>query len=399
MTDHHKGAWIRGDKIDYDLWEELVGDSRWSYDGLLPFMQKSEQYWNETINPHQHGYQGPAFVQSVTSTNRPYPLREYALQSWSELGVSAVPFLDANAGSPLGVGELDENKHNGRREIAAAIYPLDGIAVLTDTLVEKVLLETLENSTTPTAMGIQLANGTQIFARETILSAGGVRTPQILMLSGVGSVDELKKHGLEVKIAAEEVGKNFADHTLAATIWKVKNPEDGWAVGSDNPLFSEEQYSWGSAADFIVSTTVPREGLIAAIEADEGVAPDPETHPLLKENRTFIEHVFQYSGSSDGTAVAFGEIGLLPTSRGSITLASADINDAPLIDPNYLGTEVDRYVFREGLRLQIAFAASNATVIGRDILDGEIPATGFSEALSPESTDAYLDARARAAIG
>jgi choline dehydrogenase len=362
-------------------------------------MKKTEGYWNRTINPDQHGYDGNVFIQSVTSTNRPYPLRDYALQSWTELGVSAVPLLDANAGNPLGVGELNENKHNGRREISAAVYNLDGVTVLTNTLVAKVLLGQYDDSNNPIAIGVQLANGSKILGRETILAAGAVRTPHILMLSGIGPATELSKHGINVTVDSSEVGKNLADHTLLTTYWRVKNPEQGWAIGSNNPLFKEEQYGWGLAADFLVSTTVPREGLIAAIEADEGVRPDPDTHPLLKQDRTFVEHVFQYAASNDGSAVAFGELDLLPTARGSITLASADINDAPLIDPNYLGTEVDRYVFREGLRLEIAFAASNTTLIGRDILNGEIPAAGFDEALSPLSTDAYLDTRARAAIG
>ncbi|KAI1873957.1 uncharacterized protein JN550_003226 [Neoarthrinium moseri] len=231
-----------------------------------------------------------------------------------------------------------------RREIAAAVYSLDGITVLTDTLVEKVLLKQ-SSCSIPAAHGVRLTNGTEIRGREFILSAGAIRTPHLSMLSGIGPVDELAKRDIDVLIESPEVGKNFADHTLAAFVWK---------------------YGWGTPADFLVSTTVPKDGLATAIEIDEGVAPDPEQHPLLKQNRTFIEHVYQYFASSDGSVVEFAATGLLPTARGSITLASKNISDQPVIDPNYLGTEVDRYGFRKGLRLQIGFAGSNKTIISRE---------------------------------
>lgn len=218
------------------------------------------------------------------------------------------------------------------------------------------------------------------------------------MLSGIGPADELTKHGIQVHVDAPEVGQNFRDHGLFRIAWQLKNPEDGWAVGSSNPLFSEPQYSFGTAADFVVCTTVPKDGLARAIEEDEGIAPDWTTHPLLKTNRTFFEHIFISSGSKDGSAVASSAVAFQQTSVGNVTLASAVVTDAPLINPNYLGTAVDRYVFREGLRQEIAFAVSNATVLGRDIIAHEIQGAGFDEPLSVNSTDDYLDARLRAGI-
>ncbi|KAF0324817.1 glucose dehydrogenase, partial [Colletotrichum asianum] len=382
-----------GDKIDYDLWGEAVGDDRWTYDGLLPYMKKAETFWDSTINSDQHGYDGPVGIQSVTSTKRPFPLREKVLQSWHEIGVEPIPLFDGNAGNPLGVAEYTENKSNGRREIAAAVYSLENVTVLTDTQVAKVLLS---NSTEGLiATGIELANGTHILGRQTILSAGAVHTPQLLMLSGIGPRDELEAVGVDVKLEAPEVGKNYADHFLSPSTWNVKNPEEGWAVGS--PAFpTAEQYSWGTATDFIVCSSVPKEGLAKAIEEDEGAAPGAD-HPLLKQERTFFEHFFLYSGSTDGSKVAISGIFILPTSRGSIKLASGNITDSPLIDPNYLATAVDRYIVREGIRQEIAFAGSDATVLGREILDGESVPAGFDEVYTVNSTDEYIDARIRAA--
>lgn len=216
------------------------------------------------------------------------------------------------------------------------------------------------------------------------------------MLSGIGPADELQKHGIEVKLDAAEVGKNFADHLYTLSSWKVANPEDGWAYGS--PGFpTAANYGWGASSDFIVSTGVTdRDGLVAAIEADEGSTPNA-SHPLLAD-RVFFEHILINQGAADGSAVVISSTNLLPTSRGSVMLASSSISDAPLADPNYLATEVDRFVFRNNLRLEIDFLASNKIVLATQILDGEIPPDGFSEGYTFSSTDAYLDARVRAGL-
>ncbi|KAL7917696.1 GMC oxidoreductase [Trichoderma austrokoningii] len=395
----NSGGWIRGDKFDFDLWGDTVGDHRWSYAGLLPFMKLTETA--PVHDPAEHGSNGPMYIQSIESTHREFPLRNKTFESWQEVGVRPLPDNDGNAGNPLGIGDLFENKRQGRREIADNVFQLTGITVLTETLVSKVLISTPKaHNQAPEATGVQLANGTKIQGKEIILSAGAIRTAQLLMLSGVGPSDELRQFNIPVILDQPEVGKNFVDHGLFGALWNLKDPSAGYAIGSGNPLFNEPQYGWGTPADFLVSTGVTdKVGLAAAIEKDEGKKPDPKTHPLLKQDRTFNEHVFQYAGTPDGSAVTFALINLLPTSRGSVTLNSASINDVPNIDPNYHATEVDKFVARNGIRLQVAFANSNATVIGRDIISGELGAPGFNETFTTTSTDAYIDSRFAAGLG
>ncbi|TQS32417.1 hypothetical protein Golomagni_07265 [Golovinomyces magnicellulatus] len=250
------------------------------------------------------------------------------------------------------------------------------------------------------ATGVQLANGTSIQAKEVILSAGAIRTPQLLMLSGLGPEPELKKHDIPLILDIPDVGQNLADHPLFPNVWKIKDPSKGYAIGSNNPLFKQPQYGWGVPTDFLVSTGIDdKEGLAKAIEEDEGKKPDPSTHPLLKRERTFNEHVLQYAGAPDGSAVVTALITLLPTSRGSVTLASSNVNDAPLINPNYRGTAVDRFVAREGMRLQIKLTSSNHTILGREILDGDAGAPGFDKPFTVDSTDEYIDKRIVAGVG
>ncbi|KAI0098511.1 alcohol oxidase [Nemania sp. FL0031] len=394
------GGWVRGHSFDFDLWGSIVDDERWSYQGQLSFMQKSERHWNEASDRGQHGFTGPVPIQSVTLTKREFPLREKTLQAWKELGVHELPCLDGNAGNPLGIAELQEGRDNGRRIISASVYSLERVTVLTNKLVERILIKKHATGVGGlNAVGVRLADGTEIHGQEIILAAGALRSPQILLLSGVGPSAELAEFDIPVLLDQPEVGRNLADHGILFNAWKVKDPAAGWALGSSNPLFSEPQYGWGYPFDFLVCGDVPKEGLAKAIEEDEGLVPDPKTHHLLAHPRTFVEYIFMSVGAPDGSLVTFGTAPMLPTARGSIKLASANCNDGPLIDPNYLGTAVDRYVAREAMKMQIKFAGSNATVIGREILDGEAGAPGFDEVLSVNSTDDYIDARVCAGLG
>ncbi|XWW95404.1 hypothetical protein V2A60_003362 [Cordyceps javanica] len=394
------GGWSRGAKRDYDLWAEAVGDPRWSYDGLLPYFRETERVANVSINPEQHGANGPVYIQGVVSTEREYPLREIVLDSWKDVGVHVLPYLDGNAGEPNGVGDLFENRHEGRRQIASVVYPLDGVHVLTETLVAKVLLNTNANIHRPhRATGIQLANGTEIAGHEVILSAGAVRTPQILMLSGIGPALELAKHNISPKVIAPDVGQHLVDHGLFPVMWKLKDPSAGYSIGSGNPLFNETQYGWGTPADFLVSAGVEdKKGLASAIEEDEGRKPDPRTHPLLDQERTFNEYVIQYAGLPDGSTITSATINLLPSSRGTVKLASSNVQDAPLIDPNYHATAVDRFVARDGMRRLIALTEGE-TRLGRDILDGDAGAPGFDKPFTTNSTDDYIEKRFAAGLG
>ncbi|KAM0816226.1 hypothetical protein AB5N19_02028 [Seiridium cardinale] len=390
-------GWVRGDRRDYDAWGEAVGDSRWGYEGLLPFMKKSERYPFPTVNTDQHGYEGPSVIQTTSSIKRAFPLREKVLASWIELGVEPIPQFDGNAGDQVGLAEQAENRDRGRRQVAPDVYPIDGVTVKLNTLVEKVLLEEKSDGSI-IATGVKLGDGSELHGRQIIISAGAIRTPQILMLSGIGPGAELDNHGIKVFVDSPEVGRNLIDHTLTSTSWKLKNPENACAFGSSNPLFRKKQYGWGAPCDFIATTDVPKEDLARAIEVDEGVKPDPSTHPLLNQSRPFLEFFFLHAGAPDGSAVMLPMIDLHQTSRGTVKLNPANIKGTPLVDPNYLGTEVDKYVHREMFRQAIAFSVSDATVIGREIVDSEIPPPG-AEPLTAKSSDAVIDERVRASLG
>ncbi|KAF4874336.1 Oxygen-dependent choline dehydrogenase [Colletotrichum siamense] len=390
-------GYTRGPRVDYDEWAELVGDERWSYENQLPYMKKAEDWFNSN-NAAQHGNGGPLHVASVSSTGRAYPLRDVVASGWDELGVPELPDLDSNAGDNIGRAELTETRRDGIRQLTPVVYPIDGIEVLTQTLVEKILLSSGVDNGELQATGVQLANGTQIFANNVISAAGAYRSPQLLMLSGIGEAAALEKHNISVKLDLPEVGRNLIDHMSFYQYWKLRSPENGYALGSSNPIFSQPEFSTGYPIDWVTSTGVDKTGLASAIEKDEGVAPDAASHSLLSANRTFLENfvIYQaYSASNlsipmDGSHIYTNIVSFLPTSRGTVSLASADPADGPVINLNYLDTEVDRHVYREGIRQMTKLMLN--TAFGKEYIVGET-APDNNEPVSLEDTDEYLDSR------
>lgn len=382
------GGWFRGARADYDDWGDVVHDRRWSYDGQLPYFKMTEK-WYKDENSEQHGQDGKMQIESPISMNRIYPLANITEQSWQESGVHKLPGNDMNAGTNLGLGELNENRSKGARQIAPLSYSLDDVTVLTDTLVGSILIDDKNRAT-----GIRLVDGTKIHSSKVIVAAGAYRTPQLLMLSGLGPKETLVQHGIETKMDISQVGKNFNDHIMMHLNWKLKNPSNGYALGSTNPLFAEPQFATGTPLSYVACTDVPRDGLEAAIAKDEGRA--VPNHYLLRKDWAMMENLVMYLAvpplGIDGTHISNALMGMKPTSRGTVTIASNDPAEAPLIDPNYFSTEVDKYVWRHSLRRIAAFMTGDSA-LGR-LVEGETPRPGFGP-LSTEASDEYLDSRVR----
>jgi choline dehydrogenase-like flavoprotein len=386
------GGWIRGDALDYDEWARDVGDERWSYKGLLPYFRRSERHFDADADPTQHGFDGPITTASVSASGRDFPLRDKILKLWSNLGFHHNP--DANSGHPQGIANLVENWKDGKRQIASDAYPLHGVEVTTNALVRRVIIEN------GVAIGVELASGDKRIVRQggqVVVSAGAYRTPHVLQLSGVGDPAQLSQHDITTTVDLPQVGANLHDHMLLFRYWKLREPEKGYALGS--PLFAGPNYEKGGPVDWIVTAPIPTEPLKAALEKDEGVSEVPDDHSLLKGPRSHLEMLLLYAayGSEaqglqialDGNSIMTCQMACLPTSRGSITLASADPADPPVIDPNYYATEVDKHVQRVGFRM--VSQAMLSTPEGQELVAEEHIPPGLSGGLN--ISDEQIDER------
>lgn len=206
--------WTRGGADDYNLWSDIVSDKRWSYEGMLPWFRKTESHHDpKGVDPRQHGFEGPIYT---TASARRYPLKELLRKSFLK-GTNLPENPDANGGNPIGIAPYTENWHDEVRQPAGKAYGLKGVDVLTNSTVRRIILEG------KIAKGAELTSGRTIMAnREVIVSCGSIRTPQVLMLFGIGPADELSRHGIKQLIDAPEVGLNFHDHVCMAQFYKVR---------------------------------------------------------------------------------------------------------------------------------------------------------------------------------
>ncbi|KAL9632726.1 MAG: hypothetical protein Q9164_005140 [Protoblastenia rupestris] len=394
------GSWTRGDASDYDDWAKVVNDDRWSYKGMLPFFKKSEHHFDPNSDQQQHGFEGPMHYASVSASHpeRLYPLREPILAAWGELGVALNS--DTNSGSVIGISEIEENWHNGLRQPSHLAYPLDGVRILTETAVQRVLFSNGQEGK-PVTVGVQLADGSTVSARkEVILSAGAHRTPQLLMLSGIGPAEELSKQNIPCVKDQVHVGKNMFDHFAHFQYWKLRNPSQGLALG--NPLWKSSAYFSGMPCDWVVKEPVPYDLLSPALRDDSTSA--EEASALQQPSRCHVETMVIYAPAAadhvglqlpmDGTYISTSVMLLLPTSRGRISLASTSISDPPHIDPNYYSTATDRAALIYGTRRVLK--ALLDTKAGKEQIASEVVPPGMAE-LTSQSKDQEIDERIRAA--
>ncbi|KIW66216.1 hypothetical protein PV04_08416 [Phialophora macrospora] len=392
----NSGVWTRGPKSDFDLWARIVGDEAWSYNALLPFMKRVESMAVSDENgvvrdESQHGYDGPVKIVPVRTfwPGRKYPLRESVQKMWEEVNVKYL--IDGNGGDQNGLTELAEVWVDGRRQLPGTILDLTKVEVRTKSVVQRVTFKGGDEQ--PVANGVDLAGGEHFVARkEVIVSAGAYLTPQLLKLSGIGDRTELEQHGIKTILENPEVGKNLRDHLATDIVWKLKHPEKGLAIGS--PQFTDPTYFSGSPLDFIVF------GKLDNLEKLGSLAESQEDRDLLLRpgaSHTETADVYAASGSqhtdwdaaSQGSYITTVVVALTTTSRGTITLQSARVQDPPVIDANFFDTEVDRHIMREGLRK--AASVHLETQAGKSFVSREVPPEGRSPVI--DATDEELDQR------
>jgi GMC oxidoreductase len=217
-----------------------------------------------------------------------------------------------------GISDFLENWHEGKRQPAHLAYSLEGVRAITSTMAHRVV-SSKDNAGNQIATAVLVSDGRQFAARkEIILSAGALRTPQILMLSGIGPADTLYKYGIPAVSDTTKVGKNLFNHFAHFQAWKLRNPEKGLALRS--PLMTDLAYFKGLLpVDWAVNDTVPSNILEPALQADiaEGTTNSTtQSASLLGPDRCHVETLIVYSTVGtppDGTQITSSEMLGTPT--------------------------------------------------------------------------------------
>jgi choline dehydrogenase-like flavoprotein len=343
-------VYTRGHPSDYDDWA-AAGNPGWSFREILPYFRKSENNPNFP-NSLYHGTGGPTNVTNLDSYNE---LCEVLFQAAESLGMPRCP--DFCGPTHEGFTIRQATIRNGRRESSATAYlaPVRGrknLSVITNGHVTRVLLEERR------ATGVEFVHGNTMrrlkARREVLLSAGTYGSAKLLMLSGIGDGEELKRHGIPVVCALPAVGRNLQEHVIAPI--RYDSPT---TVPYGISFKTAPRVAWG-----FVEYLLFRRGLLAnnVMHASGFVKSDPQLkRPDIQlilmpayRNEKEKSHLRERLGISHlAIGYGYGLVALLlrPKSRGRVTVANNDFRAAPLIDPGFFNEKDDLDVLVRGLKL------------------------------------------------
>lgn len=272
-----------------------MGNSGWSYAEVLPYFKKSENY--ELGADEYHGVDGPLHV----SVNyKPNPIAKAMVDAAVEAGHPYNP--DHNGADIMGVGFNHLNIKDGEHISTAVAFlrpalERPNLSLITNARVHKVNLE----RTHCTGLIYEQEGQTHTVksAKEVLLCGGTIESPRVLMMSGIGDKTALEKVGISVAHHLPGVGKNLHDHTLLPVIYESKKPIPDVAL---NPALT------------------PLHGQLFA-KTDPSL-PGPDMQPLF-----FNVPYYTPEQSGPANAFTFCAAGVLPTSRGELSLTGPNIQD------------------------------------------------------------------------
>jgi len=345
--------WVRGNRRNFDRWTALGADG-WSYEAALPYYKELEDF--EGGASEYHGVGGAISVRICPDAAM---RSEEFLVGVTELGYDG-PHWDYN-------GERQENGagllhfhigKDGRRCSAAVAFvdPIRGrlnLTVKTGAEVTRLLIEDKR------AVGVKYQQDGQTHQvradREVIVSAGALQSPKLLMLSGIGPAEPLRKHGIPVVVDLPGVGQNLQDHVQVPFVFRTKTARPNPQLLTGNILFVNTRTSTPDAPPDMQALFTP-----------------PVPMPLSP--------VLNFGGP----ACIFLAILVQPESVGAVSLRSDNPLDPPIINPNHLQARADVETFLETLKLVRRIAGTTAFT---DLNGGE---------LAPGSADPEAFIRAQA---
>ncbi|GAA2851632.1 choline dehydrogenase [Aminobacter aminovorans] len=364
-------VYVRGHAHDFDHWAEQ-GATGWGYADVLPYFKRMEH-----SNGGEEGWRGTSGPLNVQRGPRKNPLYQAFVDAGRQAGFELTE--DYNGSKQEGFGAMEQTIHGGRRWSVANAYLRPALKRGNVRIVNGFARRVVIENQRATGVEIEARGKIQVVKarREVIVSASSINSPKLLMLSGIGPAEHLKKHGISVVADRRGVGQNLQDHmelyiqqesTQPITLHSVFNPFSKALIGAEWLLFKT---GLGATNHFEAA---------AFVRSKSGVDyPDIQFH--------FLPAAVRYDGKAAAKSHGFqAHVGPMRSkSRGAITLRSGDPWDKPEIRFNYMSHPDDWEDFRHCIRLTREIFSQSAfdPFRGSEISPG-------SHVQSDEQLDAFI---------
>ena len=341
-------VYTRGNPHDYNTWSSL-GNAGWSYQDVLPYFKKSEH--NECFGAN--AYRGVGGPLNVSYLRSPSPINQAFIQACNEQGIPFNP--DYNGATQFGVSPGQVTQKGGERWNAARAYidphrHQDNLSIITHAHATQIMMDGKR------AVGIRYrVKGVQHEVRarkEVILSGGAFGSPQLLMLSGIGPALHLHDMGIPLVHELPGVGQNLQDHVTTVLIYKTQkiNHAMGFSLkGTWNML--KAMWEWRTQrTGWITSNVSETQGFVST----EGNTDYPNIQLALCTGIVDDHARKMHMGHGYTLHVTL----MRPKSRGSVTLASRNPTDKPLIDPAFFKHQEDLQTMMQATQMGLRIMES-----------------------------------------
>jgi choline dehydrogenase len=371
--------YMRGHSRDFDTWRSL-GCEGWGYRDVLPYFRRIETSWRGA-GPY-HGDNGPLPVRPINTAKL---LHEPLMRTAAAAGFNVTEDLHAGVEEGFARGEVNIDRHGRRASTSwAYLHPVMGRENLTvelHALTTRVLFD--ENR----AIGVEYVQNGQLqracAEREVILSGGTYNSPQLLMLSGVGPADELRRHGIKPLLDLRGVGANLSEHPHVPVEFAARRPVTFLnELRFDRVAAAVAQWAMfgtGALANQINSCNV-----VIRTRPD---LPQPDVQLMCNPVRMDAKIWFPVVSSRQDDRITAGVVVLHEKSRGRVALSSANATDAPRILLNLFAHPDDLETAKRGIEAvrHIYGTAPQADLVAQETSPG-----------AAVKTDADLNAYIRA---
>ena len=344
-------AFVRGQAQDFDTWAQM-GNAGWSYEAVLPFFKRMESYQGGG-DDRLRGRDGPI---TVTDPPPADPIFRAIIEAAGQVGIRHNP--DYNGAAQDGIAMSQASIANGRRMSTARCY-LDPVRKRPNLHIETGALTEALTFEARRCTGVRYSVGGEMrearAAREVVVSAGTINSPQLLELSGIGQPERLRALGIAVRHALPGVGENLRDHYAPRTRWKV---------GARGYTWNDRGRGLGLVWQAL-RYTFTRRGMLATVGAPmrafvrsrEGLAaPDLLLGwvPMFTVPGPRGPRIAAESGMSCYAHP------MRPESKGHIHIASADPRRPPAINFNFLSAPIDGELTARAIRIARAIMTAPA---------------------------------------